>query len=176
MKITDEELADILIEASHRLLSEIKYAHKTGSLEFYLKKIGMEELLDKIFRDGKFESNPEGKILVVGGSHISDGEIYSCFRKFRIDKERIELLLDYEKIKKFDFKKLQHNPKYRLLFFGPTPHSGIGKEDSSSIMINLETKDGYPKTVRLTDGHNLKITKASLLRAIEEQIRTGYIK
>jgi hypothetical protein len=43
-------------------------------------------------------------------------------------------------------------------------------------MINMETKDGYPKTVRLTDGHSLKITKASLLRAIEEQVRTGYIK
>jgi hypothetical protein len=110
MKITEEELTDILIEASHRLLSEIKYAHKTGSLEFYLKKIGMEELLDKIFRDGKFESNPEGKILVVGGSHISDGEIYSCFKKFGINKERIELLLDYDKVKNLTLKSYNTTP------------------------------------------------------------------
>ena len=35
--------------------------------------------------------------------------------------------------------------------FGPVPHSGIGKDESSSIIRNIENSEGYAKVVRLTD-------------------------
>jgi len=114
--------------------------------------------------------------LIFGESRLKEREIYGCLKEYGIDKERIELHLGYEEAKMFPFRNLQYNPNYRLILFGPVPHSGKGKEEYSSIITQIENGDGYPKVIRLTDGHGLKITKTSQKNAIRKEIDSGYLK
>lgn len=175
MKITNDDLLDIITEASYRLHSEIRRAFKSGKLKGYLESIGMQDLFPKEKEVPLFNTNPDGKVLIFGDAHIKEREIYGSLKEFGLQKERLELHLGYEEATKFPFRKLQYNPNYRLILFGPVPHSGDGKEDASSIITNLEQTDGYPKVIRLTDGHGLKFTKTSLKRAIEQEIHSGYL-
>ena len=39
----------------------------------------------------------------------------------------------------------------------------------------LENTDGYPKVVRLEDGHGLKITRTSLKSVLSKEIDSGYL-
>lgn len=175
MKLSYDDLLDITSEASHRLHSEIKRSFKTGNLESYLEKIGMLDLLPIENEQATFETDPNGKIIIFGDSQLKEKELFGTAKTFGLAKERFELHLSYEDIKTFPFRKLQYNPNYRLIFFGPVPHSGTGKEDSSSVITNLKQKDGYPKVVNLSDSHGLKITKATFTRAIQKEIDEGYL-
>lgn len=176
MKITNDVLLEIITEASYQLHSEIRRSFKAGNLENYLTSIGMSNLLLNEEELPLFDTSPDGKILIFGDSQLKDREIYGCMKDFGLPKERVELHLGYEDAKTFAFKTLQYNPRYRLILFGPIPHSTKDKEDSSSIITNLERKDGYPKVIRLSDGNELKITKSSLKRVIEQQIHCGYLE
>ncbi len=175
MKITKDELIDIIAEASHRLHLDLRSAFESDGLRDYLISIGMGDLYP-IEPDSLYETNPEGIILVFGDSSIKDREIIGILNDCGISKDRIELHLGYNEAKKFQFSKIQYNPKYRLILFGPVPHSVEGKQEKSSIITQLESDDGYPKIIRLTDGHGLKITKTSLRKAIEIEIKTGYLE
>lgn len=78
---------------------------------------------------------------------------------------------DIEKLKITDFK---CNLKYSLIMVGPMPHSGVGKENASSIISAMEGKAGYPPVVRLgTNG--LKISKTDFKNKLQESIDTGKI-
>jgi len=175
MQITKEELLDLITEASFRLHREIKSAYKSGRLKDYLSSIGMEDLFPCEEKNTLYDTNPDGKILIIGESRIKEREIYGCLKEYGIDKERVELYLGYREAKNFSFRNIQYNPNYRLILFGPVPHSGEGKVEHSSIITQIENDDGYPKVVRLTDGHGLKITKTSLKKAISHEIESGYL-
>lgn len=175
MAISSELLIDVLVEASNRLHTEIKLASKRGNLEFYLRSIGMEDIILKFERSTIFEPLPNGKIIIFGASQISEKDIYGVLKTLNIPKEKVELHLGYSDSKSYNFRNLQYNPNYRLILFGPIPHSVESKEDYSSVISNLENTEGYPKVIRLTDKHQLKITKSGLKNVIEEQIRIGYL-
>ncbi len=174
MRITSDDLLDIMVEASNRLNREIREAFKRGNLEGYLDSIGMRDLFP-VPEEPIFQTDPEGKILVIGEARIKEQQIYGCFKEFGITKDRVVLKTRYYEAKTFSFKDLQYNPNYRLILFGPVPHSVEGKGDSSSIIAQMENSDGYPKVVRLSDGHGLKLTKTSLKRAIAREIDSGYL-
>lgn len=171
---TPDDLLDIMTEASYRLNKQIKEAYKSGKLEEYLYKIGMLDLL-RVEETPGHSTNPSGKILIIGASMLKEKDIYGCLKALGVDKSRIELL-DYKDAKSFDFgKKIQFRSDYRLILFGPVPHSGKSKSDKSSIITQIESEDGYPKVIRLTDAQGLKITKTNLKDAISTQIQMGYI-
>ena len=175
MRLSHEDLIDIMAEASHRLNSEIRRAFKNGSLENYLSNIGMGDIYPVEEETPLYDTDPNGKILIIGDGMIKEHVIYGCLKDFNIPKERIETYLDYESAKNFSFNRIQYNPNYRLILFGAVPHSGKGKHDKSSIISQIESDDGYPKVVRLTDSHGLKMTKTSLKDAIHKEIISGYL-
>lgn len=174
MQLTQDDLLDIIAEASYKLHAEIKSAYKHNCLSGYLSSIGMSELIPSKDNTG-FESYPDGKILIFGDSKIKDKEIFGCTKSLGIPSDRIELHLGYEVAKKYDFNKLKYAPNYRLILFGPIPHSGTSKGDYSSVLTKIENEEGYPKVVRLTDGHSLKITKTSLKNALKKELESGYL-
>ena len=176
MKVNSENLLDIIADASYRLHIGIKSAYKSGNLQGYLSSIGMIDLFPCENETQLYDTNPIGKILIVGDTKLKDNIIYGCLKGYGISKERIELQIGYEDIKNYSFKSIQYNPNYRLILFGPVPHSGECKKEKSSIITQIESMDGYPKVVRLTDGHGLKITKASLKNAIFQEIKIGYLE
>lgn len=175
MQLSYDDLLDIMSEASHRLHSEIRRSFKSGNLELYLGKIDMLDLLPAENEQSIYETDPHGKIIVFGDSHLKATELLGTGKSFGLSKDRFELHLSYEESKTYPFQKLRYNPNYRLILFGPVPHSGEGKEDASSIITNLQQKDGYPKVLCLSDSHKLKITKTSFARAIKKEIDEGYL-
>ncbi|MDD2629613.1 MAG: hypothetical protein PHV61_05515 [Limnochordia bacterium] len=174
MKITNDNLLDIIAEASYKLHREIKRAYRNGNLDGYLSSIGMLDLLPPE-DDSIYDTDPEGKVLIIGEAKIKEHQIYGCLKEYGIAKERVELHMGYERSKNFRFQNIRYNPNYRLILFGPVPHSGEGKAEKSSIITQIEDTDGYPKVIRLKDANGLKITKTSLKNAISREINSGYL-
>ena len=90
MRITHDDLVDIMAEASHRLIQEIRQAFRNQNLEGYLVSIGMHDLYP-VTREPLYQTDPYGKIFVVGGSKLKEQQIYGCFKEFGILKERVNL-------------------------------------------------------------------------------------
>ena len=70
---------------------------------------------------------------------------------------------------------MQYAPQYRIVLFGPTPHSGYGKGESGSIIAELEKLPAYPRVERLISGNELKITKSNFREMLEKLIEEEYI-
>lgn len=175
MKISNDQLLDIIAEASYRLHSELRTAGRENRLQEYLELIGMGDLFPKERDANDFESYLDGKILIVGKSEIKPQVIIGTFKELGIPKEQIELCLGYDEAKTYPFNKLQYNPKYRAVLFGPIPHSVVGKGESSSIITHLETNDGFPRVIRLSANNELKMTKSNLKSEVEQLLHEGYI-
>ncbi len=71
--------------------------------------------------------------------------------------------------------KCKYAPLYRIILFGPTPHSGHDKGDSRSIIAEIKKSDAYPRVERLISGQDLKITKSSFREALQKLIDEDYI-
>jgi hypothetical protein len=155
-------------------MRELREAHRADRLNSYLNSIGMKDLVPAKEKP-LYDSHPEGKIVLVGACKLSEREILGCFNALGIHKDRVVLKLGYEEAKQVSFRNMHYNASYRLILCGPMPHSGVGKEDKSSIIAKLESDPGYPKVVRLTDANGLKISKTALKKALEREIRDGYL-
>ncbi|NLC26742.1 MAG: hypothetical protein GX777_09010 [Fastidiosipila sp.] len=176
MPITDDQLIDLIAEASYRLHKQIKAAHKQGSLETLLYSFNMADILPTVVADDSYLPHRDGTILIVGETNLRVNEIFGCAKDLGINKDRLELVVKYNDIPGYDFRKLQYNPNYSLILFGPSPHSGVSKKSRSSILTQLENMDGLPKIVRLEDSHGLKITKTGLKTALAREINNGYLE
>ncbi|EJR75571.1 hypothetical protein IK7_05325 [Bacillus cereus VD156] len=175
MEITNDQLLDVIAEASYRLHSELRAADKGNRLKSYLHSIGMGDLFPEEKDDHRFESYRDGKILIIGGNEVKPQDILGALKSLGIPKEQVELCLGYDKAKKYQYSKLQYNPKYRIVLFGPIPHSVAGKGEYSSIITYLESEEGFPRIVRLTANKELKMTKSSIKFAVNEFLHTGYL-
>ena len=165
----EDEIMSVLPDRITAILSKL---NRSGRLEELLELLGMEDLLEQ---EQDFYSYKEGKIVVVGGTDVKEEVLLSIAKKLGIDKSRFEFCLDYKKIQKFDFRRMQYAPQYRIILFGPTPHSGHGKGDSGSIIAELEKSSAYPRVVRLVSGSELKITKSNFREMLERLIEEDYI-
>lgn len=106
------------------------------------------------------------RIAVIGQSKLNANNIANVFKSSSINDIELELYLDYSKLKKFNYSKFKYNDKYVCLLVGPTPHSANYKYNSSSILTELETAEGYPNVIRLEVNNTLKITNSSIKKAI----------
>lgn len=147
-------------------------ANRNGKLDDLLDILGMGELLGS---KDRFDTYKDGKIVVVGGTEVKEEVLRSIGKQIGIDKDRFEFCLDYKAVQKYDFRKMQYAPQYRVVLFGPAPHSGVSKGDSGSILAEIEKQDGYPRVVRLMSGQELKITKTSFRDALLQLKKENYI-
>ena len=176
MKISHNEFYEVLTQAAFQLQLNLKDAYDNDYLEGYLSEIGMSDLLPSK-EESFYETFPDGKIVIIGDSSVKTNDIYGIFKSYGLSKDRVELVLDYNEAEKYQYKKMHYNPNYRLVLFGPVPHSRKGNSGSSSILSEMENEEGYPKVVRLTSSHNkLKITKKNLKMALQKEISQEYIE
>ncbi len=167
------ELEDTIMEVLPDKITQIlSRANRSGELETLLKLLGLSDFLDGANR---FETYKEGKIVVVGGTEVKEEILASIGKQLGIDKKRFEFCLDYEETQKYDFRKMQYAPQYRVVLFGPTPHSGHGKGDSGSIIAEIEKSDAYPRVERLMSGQELKITKSNFREVLQKLKDEDYI-
>jgi len=176
MKVPGEVLDELIATVANRVSDELRIAFSSNKLESYLIKMDMTDILMRYSVDSGYDTLPSGKILIIGDSQVKADKILGCLKELGISKDRIEMRLGYEEAIRYPYKKLQYNPSYRLVLIGPIPHSIAGKEDASSIITLLEREVGYPKIIRLVSGYELKITKTSLIEAVEREIKNGYLE
>lgn len=176
MVLAIEELSEledeIMSVLPKRLTAILTKLNRSGRIEELLELLGMEDLIQQ---EQDFYSYREGKIVVIGGSDVKEEVLLSIAKSMGLDKSRFEFCLDYKQIQKFDFRRMQYAPQYRIILFGPTPHSGHGKGESGSIIAELEKSSAYPRVERLMSGAELKITKSNFREMLERLIEEDYI-
>ena len=163
-----EELEEILEEVT----AKITLANRTGELDALLKSWGLENLISK---QTFYETNKKGKIVVIGASEVKENILVGIIKDFGLDKNRFEFCLDYDKAKTFQYKKFQYNPDYRVVIFGPVPHSSTGKKDSSSVIAEMKNHEGYPRIEILSGNNEVKITKSNFKAVLVRLIKENYI-
>ena len=171
---------EALFDLHERLLAEfpehasemLTRTNRTGDLEQLLDLMGMSYLLEC---EDEFETLRNGKIVIIGHSKLKEEEILGIAKDLGLDKDRFELCLDYDATQKYDFRKMHYAAQYRVVLFGPVPHSGKGKGTESSIIAGIEQQRGYPRVERLISGNELKITKSNIRMKLMELIAEGYI-
>ena len=169
-------MAVLGIDEIEELLDEIRVrvlvANQRDTLDQLLESMGMHDLIEPQSQPGE----KDGKIVVLGASSVDENHLLMTAGKLGIDKNRFELCLDYEAMKKYNFRKLQYSSKYRLILVGPMPHSSTGKEFSSSAIAEMESHpDMYPRVIRMIAGSELKITKSGFKEVLEKVLREAYI-
>ncbi len=124
----------------------------------------------------EFESDKNGKIVIIGASQVSADKIMGIVKSMGIVPKRIELFLDYNELVHFDYRKLQYAVNYRVFLVGPIPHKTEGTGDYESFVSRMENNPiMYPRVVRLWANNSLKITSTNLRNALQDLISTGYI-
>ena len=176
MSLTIEKLSDledkILMKLPEKITAVLSKLNRSGGLEEFLNTLDMADLLET---QQEIYSYKDGKIVVIGGSEVKEEILLSIAKKLGLDKSRFEFCLDYKQIQKYDFKKMQYAPQYRVVLFGPSPHSGHGKGDSGSILAEVEKSPAYPRVERLVSGNELKITKSNFREMLKRLIEDEYI-
>ena len=171
-----EELAELeekmLPLLSERITEILTRTNRRGDLDQLLELLDMKDLVSPV---KKFDTYRDGKIVVIGGTEVKEKVLLSIAEQEGIDKDRFEFCLDYYDIQKYDFRKMQYAPQYRVVLFGPAPHSGHGKGDSGSILSEIEKSEAYPRVERLMSGNELKITKSNFREKIQQLIAEEYI-
>lgn len=161
----------LLLELNNRLGEILSLLNRTERLEEFLELIGLKSLL---FHDSTYKTFKNGKIVVLGDSKVKQAELLAIAKELGISRDRFEFHLGYANMQKFNISSYRYDFKYSLVMVGPMPHSGVGKQDASSIISAMESKEGYPPVVRLgTNG--LKITKSDFRNKLQESIDTGKI-
>ena len=61
------------------------------------------------------ENKNRNKILVVGESSVKVNILYNLFKEYGVSKNRVEVITDFDKIKRMDVEKLR---KYKLILMG----------------------------------------------------------
>lgn len=177
MALSSVELSELQDQIVNRLPDEILAIlvklNRTGRLKEWLDMMNMSDLLQG---EDEFYSYKQGKIVVIGGTKVREDVLLGVAKKLGIEKSRFEFCLDYNQIQKYDFKKMQYAPQYRVILFGPSPHSGRGKRESGSIIAELEHSNAYPRVIRM-QVHNdeLKITKSNFEETLKQLIDEDYI-
>ena len=171
LEFLEEEISERLSTDLPGILIKLNIADK---LKAWLELMGMEELLpeqETFF----YKPYPTGKIVIVGETKVKRNEIEAIVRSLGINKDRLELCLDYADTKKYNFKKLQYSSNHSLILVGPMPHSATGKDEFSSIIVAMEEADGYPPVKRM-GSNGLKISKSGLRVALIEALESGQIE
>ena len=157
------ELEIILDKILSKVESEIVTANRCGYLDEVLKKYGLYE--EECFPCEKRIA----KVLVIGQTSVSKDDLVKVIKKYGFKEDKFEFVLDYNDSKGYNLEHLRNNGKYSDVFVGPMPHSTKGMGDCSSIIAKIESNPSeYPKLGKMTNGNELKITKQSFEKALQE--------
>ena len=163
-----EELEEVI----EKITAKVTLANRSGELEELLISWGFGELISKT---STYETDRDGKIVVIGASEVKENVLNGIIKSLGLDKGRFEFCLDYDKAKTFQYSKLRYNPNYRVVMFGPVPHSSTGKNDSSSVIAEMKNREGYPRVEVLSGNNAVKITKSNFKDTLNKLVAENYI-
>lgn len=161
-----EELEDILEDIRKKVI----LANRMDELDGLLVKWGITDETTANADRYKY-----GKIVVVGGSDVSESVLLGIAKVLGLSKSRFEFC-SFDAAQKFNYRKMLDSLEYSAVLFGPVPHSAKDRGDSSSIIVEIETRTGYPPVKRLVSGNELKITKSNFKQALQEFLDLDIIR
>ena len=161
-----------LEEVIDKITGKVTLANRSGNLDDLLIAWGFEGLA---YGPAPYETDKDGKIVVIGASEVKENVLSGIVKTLGLEKDRFEFCLDYDKAKTYQYNKLRYNPDYRLVLFGPVPHSSTGKNDSSSVIAEMQNHEGYPRVEALSGNNAVKITKSNFRKTLSQLVAEQYI-
>lgn len=158
----DIDLIKLSEKVYQKVIKEVTEAYSNNQIDVILKKY---DLLDEI--EYSYHDLNKSKILVIGNSVVDKNELVLTAKKYGINENRLEFLLDFSKLSTYDFSILKDNMNYSDILIGPIPHKVKRIDGYSSLIAMIEDnpKD-YPKLIKLESSNELKITKQTFKEGI----------
>jgi len=153
--------------------SNQKFEEKINELNSNAEK-KQKELINQIREEIGIDSNELNplnriKILILGTPHISEKQIYGIASTLGVEKDQLEMHLDYSENKRYDLDKLRYNSPFGGILVGPIAHKVVGLGDHISVIQKLQKEEGYPPVIEIrTNSGELKITKSSFREALKQ--------
>ena len=151
---------------------------RIAKLEKSINSIPDSEEIKDLVTDGvrcggdiEFDRKTARLILIGDAGHLKEGKIMSIFKKEGYDKNRVELLIEYGKMKSLDMNNLKKiRSRYDGIILGPMPHKMHGDMSGRSLIGMMENNpDDYPPFVVAREkSGNLKISNNSLRNALKD--------
>ena len=163
---------DELEEVLEHITAKVTLANRSGNLDELFAAWGFDDLIQQ---SSSYDTEKNGKIVVIGETEVKENILLGIAKGLGIEKDRFEFCLDYGKAKTYPYSKLRYDPKYRVVVFGPVPHSSTGKNDSSSVIAEMKNHEGYPRVEVLSSNNAVKITKSKFKQTMEMLIAADYI-
>ncbi len=159
-RLTQSQISNIFIEFE----KQAREANAKGTIFEFLKahNIPFDDIDECNYNKSTI------RLLIAGQSDVKREHIFGILKKLGIDKNRVDMILDYDDLKKVKWNDIQYSSKYSDVVFGACPHSVIGKGDYSSVISRMEREEGWPNPVRASANEALKFSQNSLLNALRE--------
>lgn len=156
-------LLEIQEKIYQKVLKEITEAYYENRLNEVLNKYGLQDEIEYQYYDRN-----NSKILVVGNSMVSKDKLVAIAKKYGINEKFLEFKLDYNRLHNYNFAKLENSMNYSDVLVGPLPHKVSGIDEFSSFLAMTDANpENYPKIIRLQGSNELKITKESFLKGLQ---------
>lgn len=159
------KLDDLYVRLVQEIKKDLFQANREQDIESYLKKIHYENLIQGY---NTYYDKKNAKVVVIGDAMISVDEMRKIAKKNGISPQLLEFHLDYDRLTNFDYNQFRNNPGYSDIIFGPNPHKARGIEGYSSAISMMQQEAGqFPKLTIAEASNELKITKTSFTKAIQ---------
>lgn len=156
-----DDLAPLKDKFLEHMYVELIQANQLEELEILFEKNNFEYSIS--------EKNKETRILVVGDSELRRNELEMVAVLSGVDPSKIDFILLYDEVRKFDFSKLRNSKTYSHVLVGPMGHKQKGLENKYSIISQMEESEEYPEVIRIENSsRKLEINKNSFSRAINQ--------
>ena len=160
---SDDEMRRIQ-EANERLLLE----NERLRAELEGKNVAIKAMSDYISENSADEIEYK-KVLIIGDIPMNVQEVLDMSAQIGIAPEMIDILDDFSKIKKLAGR-IRNDDKYAGIIIGAVPHK-VSKLGDASSLSTLFRGSGFPFLVEArTYQGELKITKESLRRALNDMM------
>ncbi|MCI6474235.1 MAG: hypothetical protein MSA07_00895 [Mucispirillum sp.] len=170
----EEEIGIMFTEHSEKIITNL---NRECRLKEFLELIKRYDLVSKYYNYDSTVFSKTGKIAIIGNSTAKKDILIKIAKEYNISANRLEMCLDYETIKTYQFKKLEYNWDYCLIFAGAMPHKTTGSGDYSSAIQNIKKNyDKYPKLIEIGNGKLDNITKSNFKTALHNAVLNGYIE
>ena len=160
-------------EILNLLMKNQEFEEKINELNSDTEK-KQKEIIDQIREEIGIDSNDLNafdrvKILILGTPQISEKQIWGIASTLGVEKDQLEMHLDYSENKRYDLDKLRYNSPFSGILVGPVAHKVVGLGDHTSVIQKLQEEDGYPPVIEIrTHSGELKITKSSFREALSQ--------
>lgn len=170
----EEEICTMFTEHSEEIISTL---NRECRLKDFLELLKRDDLVSRYYDYSSSFFSRTGKIVIIGNSNAKKDVLIQIAKEYNISANRLEMCLDYEAIKTYQFNKLKYNRDYCLIFAGAMPHKTTGSGNYSSAIQNIKQNYGkYPKLIEIGNGKLDNITKSNFKTALEYVVKNGYLE